>query len=48
MFSDHYGEEIQTRESRAILGISSWLRDAPDIYKFPIMHIIKTAFLLRN
>ena len=33
-----------------ILGwkFSSWLRDAPDIYKFPTVHMVKTHFLLKN
>ena len=28
--------------------ISSWLMDAPDIYRFRIMHMVKTHFLLEN
>ena len=27
---------------------SGWLRDAPDIYRFPVMHMVKTHFLLEN
>ena len=27
---------------------SSWLRDAPDIYRFPVVHMVKTHFLLEN
>ena len=27
---------------------SSWLRDAPDIYRFPVVHMVKTHFLLER
>ena len=27
---------------------SSWLSDVPDIYRFPIVHMVKTHFLLKN
>ena len=27
---------------------SSWLRDAPDIYRFPVVHMVKTHLLLEN
>ena len=27
---------------------SSWLRDAPDIYRFPVEHMFKIHFLLEN
>ena len=27
---------------------SSWLRDTADIYRFPIMHMVKTYCLLEN
>ena len=28
--------------------LSSWLRDAPDIYRFPTVHMVKIHFLLEN
>ena len=27
---------------------SGWLRDTPDIYRFPAVHMVKTHFLLEN
>ena len=36
------------RESWAYWKFSSWLRDAPDIYRFPSVHMVKTHFLLEN
>ena len=27
---------------------SSWLRDAPDIHRFPTLHMVQTHFLLEN
>ena len=35
-------------ESQATLEFFSCLRDAPDIYKFKVVHMVKTHFLLEN
>ena len=32
--------------SWAMLEFSSWLGDAPDIYRFPVVHMLKTHFML--
>ena len=26
----------------------NWLRDAPDLYRFPVVHVVKSYFLLEN
>ena len=39
---------LNWEELSYIGNFSSWLRDVPDIYRFPVMHMVKTEFLLEN